>query len=70
MLIMKDSEKLAKAAAYALSEHNYGQAEELYRQAITMVENPSHLMNPNELDVAHYLNTLADQLAQKSGIIY
>ena len=62
---MESAHQIATAAAQAISQHDYAQAEELYRQVINMIEIPSP-ENPSEFDVAHCFNSLAYALEKQN----
>lgn len=61
---MQQAQELVTAAAKALTDHRYSEAEELYRRAIAMIEgtDPEH---PSELDIAHCFQALADLLERQ-----
>jgi len=65
---MESAHQLATAAAQAISQHDYAQAEGLYRQVIEMIEIDPSPKNPNELDVAHCFNSLAYALEKQNKI--
>ena len=66
---MESTHQLAVAAAHAICQHNYAQAEELYRQVIKKLEVESSPKNPDELDFAHCLNSLAYALEKQDKTV-
>ena len=65
---MEQAHELAFAAGKALHEHNYSNAEELYRQAIQLADKSPDPESPSELDVAHCLKSLAGILESQNKI--
>ncbi len=63
---MESAQQLATAAAHALTAHKYGEAEELYRRVIHMVDTSTEPGVPGELDVAQCFNSLADLLEKQN----
>ncbi len=59
---MEQVQELATKAANALAQHNYAQAEELYRRVINIVDSSPDPQSPTELEIAQCLNALADLL--------
>ncbi|HEY9730657.1 MAG TPA: hypothetical protein V6C89_02010 [Drouetiella sp.] len=63
---MEQVQELATEAAQALAQHNYAQAEELYRRVINIVDNSPDPQSPSELDIAQCFNALAELLEKNN----
>lgn len=62
--VMQQAHELVTAAAKALTDHRYSEAEELYRRAIQMIE-ATDPQRPSELDIAHCFTALAELLERQ-----